>query len=78
MKKSFKILAQLSHFITMLFGIALGLTLSILYQHYLGLFLVALTPIIVILVLMSICLRAYSVFLWKNGNYDSYFVNKDL
>lgn len=70
MNKSFKILAFLSHFITMLFGIALGLTLCILYQHYLGLFIVDLTPAIVILVLISIGLRAYSIFLWKNGNYD--------
>ena len=28
-----KILTQLSHFITMLFGIALGMTLTILYQY---------------------------------------------
>ena len=70
MKKSFKILAQLSHFITMLFGIALGLTLSILYQHYYGLFIVELTPIIILIVCTSIGLRAYSILLWKKGNYD--------
>ena len=70
MKKSFKILAQLSHFITMLFGIALGLTFSILYQHDYGLFIVELTPAIVLIVLISVGLRAYSIFLWKKGNYD--------
>lgn len=70
MKKSFKILVQLSHFITMLFGIALGLTFSILYQHYYGLFIVELTPTIVLIVLFSVGLRAYSIFLWKKGNYD--------
>ncbi len=32
-KMTLKILIQLSHFITMLFGIALGMTLTILYQY---------------------------------------------
>ena len=30
---SLKGLTQLSHFITMMFGIALGMTLCLLYQH---------------------------------------------
>ena len=30
---TFKFLAQLSHFITMLFGIALGMTICLLYQY---------------------------------------------
>ena len=30
---SLKRLAQLSHFITMMFGVALGMTFSLLYQH---------------------------------------------
>ena len=32
-KMSLKALTQLSHFITMMFGIALGMTLCLLYQH---------------------------------------------
>ena len=41
--KSFKRFAQLSHFITMMFGIALGITICMLYQHFFAIFVVGLT-----------------------------------
>ena len=35
---SLKFLAQLSHFVTLMFGVALGITLCILYQFKIGIF----------------------------------------
>ena len=65
-----KVLTQLSHFVTLLFGIALGMSLCLLYQHYITLFIFDLSPIILLIVFISICLRAYTHYLWKIGNYN--------
>ena len=67
---TFKVLAQLSHFITMLFGIALGMTFCLLYQYTTKIFIFDLTPVILLLVLISSILRAYTMFLWKKNKYD--------
>ena len=40
---SLKFLAQLSHFVTLIFGVALGITLCILYQFKFGIFIEELT-----------------------------------
>ena len=47
---SLKLLAQLSHFITMMFGIALGIALCILYQYRIGIFIEDLTLFVIFLV----------------------------
>ena len=47
---TFKFLAQLSHFITMLFGIALGMTICLLYQYTTKIFIFYLTSIILLIV----------------------------
>ena len=65
-----KVLTQLSHFVTLLFGIAFGMSLCLLYQHLVTIFIFDLSPIILLIVLVSICLRVYTHFLWKAGNYD--------
>ena len=69
--RSFKSLAILSHSITMFFGIALGMTICITYQHYIGLFLYKLLPYIIFIVVVSIILRAYFILAWKKMGYNS-------
>ena len=73
---TFKVLAQLSHFITMLFGIALGMTICLLYQYTTKIFIFDLTPIILLIVLISSTLRAYTMVLWKRDNYDAKVFDK--
>ena len=67
-----KILTQLSHFITMLFGIALGMTLTILYQYVnQGVYLIIMDlylPIIII-TFIGVVLRIITIFIWKNKDY---------
>ena len=72
---SLKVLTQLSHFITMMFGIALGMTLCILYQHMVQIIIFDLSPIILLIIFISGCLRVYTLFLWKEGNYNHKLLN---
>ena len=69
--RSFKSLAILSHSITMFFGIALGMTICITYQHYIGLFLYNLLPYIIFILVLSIILRVYFILAWKKMGYNS-------
>ena len=71
---TFKVLAQLSHFITMLFGIALGMTICLLYQYTTKIFIFDLTP--TILLIISSILRVYTMFLWKKNKYDAKIFSK--
>ena len=70
---SLKRLAQLSHFITMMFGVALGMTLSILYQHMVKIIITDLSLIILFIVFFGIILRAYTLFIWRKENYNLKF-----
>ena len=67
---SLKRLAQLSHFITMMFGVALGMTLSIFYQHMVKIIITDLSLIILFIVFFSIIFRAYTLFIWRKENYN--------
>jgi len=73
---SLKSLAQLSHFITMMFGIALGIALSILYQFRIGIFIEDLTLLVIVLVFLSGGLRVYTLFLWNKYNLNSKIFRK--
>ena len=73
---TFKLLAQLSHFITMLFGIALGMTICLLYQYTTKIFIFDLTPFILLIVIISSILRVYTMFLWKKNKYDAKIFSK--
>ena len=73
---SLKLLAQLSHFVTMMFGIALGIALCILYQYKIGIFIEDLTLVVIFLVLLSGGLRFYTLFLWNRYNLDSKIFKK--
>ena len=67
-----KILTQLSHFITMLFGIALGMTLTILYQYVnqgVDLIIMNLYLPIIIITFIGVVLRIITIFIWKNNDY---------
>tara|TARA_A100001015_G_scaffold267460_1_gene317505 strand:- start:143 stop:373 length:231 start_codon:yes stop_codon:yes gene_type:complete len=66
--KTFKRFAQLSHFISMMFGIALGITICMLYQHFFAIFIVGLTPFVILIVIISGFLRLYTVLLWRKRN----------
>ena len=70
---SLKRLAQLSHFITMMFGVALGMTFSLLYQHMVKIIINDLSLIILFIVFFSIILRAYTLFIWTKNNYNLKF-----
>ena len=70
---SLKRLAQLSHFITMLFGVALGMTLSLLYQYMVKIIITDLSVIILFIVFFSVILRAYTLFVWKKEDYNLKF-----
>jgi len=72
---SLKLLTQLSHFITMMFGIALGMTLCLLYQFKVKVFIDDLIPYILLIILMSGCMRIYTLLLWKKNNYSSKIFN---
>ena len=68
-----KILTQLSHFITMLFGIALGMTLTILYQYVnqgVDLIIIDLYLPIIIITFIGVVLRIITIFIWKNKDYN--------
>ena len=73
---SLKLLAQFSHFITMMFGIALGIALCILYQYRIGIFIEDLTLFVIILVFLCGGLRGYTLYLWSKYNLDSKIFNK--
>ena len=70
---SLKRLAQLSHFITMMFGVALGMTFSLLYQHMIKIIITDLSLIILFIVFFSIIVRVYTLFIWKKENYNLKF-----
>ena len=67
--KSFKRFAQLSHFISMMFGIALGITICMLYQHFFAIFIIGLSPLVVLIVILGACLRLFTILLWRKNNY---------
>ena len=68
---SLKILIQLSHFITLMFGIALGVTLCILYQFKIGIFIEDLTSVVLLIIFFSAVLRIYTLYLMKKNNLRS-------
>ena len=73
---SLKLLAQLSHFVTMMFGIALGIALCVFYQYRIGIFIEDLTIFVIFLIFLSVGLRIYTLFLWSKYNLDSKIFNK--
>ena len=67
---SIKFLTQLSHFITMMFGIALGMTLCLLYQYSFKIFIFDLAPFIIFIVIFSSFLRILTIYIWKKNNFN--------
>jgi len=72
---SLKLLTQLSHFITMMFGIAFGMTLCLLYQHMVQIIIFDLSIVILLIIFFSGLLRIYTLALWKKGNYNQKMFN---
>ena len=75
---SLKTLIQLSHFITLMFGIALGVTLCILYQFKIGIFIEDLTLLVLLIVFICAMLRIYTLYLMKKNNLKSIIFGKNL
>jgi len=75
---SLKALAQLSHLITMMFGVALGIAICILYQFKVGIFIENLSPIVILIIIVSGLLRAYTLFIWRKHDLKSKFFDKSL
>ena len=75
---SLKFLAKLSHFITMMFGIALGMTICILYQFKVGIFIDSLSPVVVFIIIVSGLLRGYTLFIWKSKDLESKIFDQSL
>ena len=74
---SLKLLTQLSHFITMIFGIALGMSLCMLYQYQVNLFISDLSPLIVGITFLGIILRIYTHIVWNNKKYKFHDIFKN-
>ena len=75
---SLKFLAQLSHFITMMFGIAFGMAICILYQFKVGIFIDRLSPLVVFIIIVSGLLRGYTLFIWKSKDLESKIFDQSL
>ena len=73
---SLKLIAQLSHFTTMMFGVALGISLCILYQYRIGIFIEDIAPFVIFLVLLSGALRVYTLYLCRKYNLNSKIFKK--
>ena len=73
---SLKLLTKLSHFITMMFGIAFGMALCIFYQFKVELNIIELSPIIVIIMIIGSILRIYTLYIWKKNDYNSKLFNE--
>ncbi len=72
---SMKSLAQLSHFITMMFGIAFGMTICLLYQHMVHIIIFDLSIIILLIIAFSVFLRIYTIIIWKKNDYFQKILN---
>ena len=75
---SLKFLAQLSPFITMMFGIAFGMAICILYQFKVGIFIDRLSPVVVFIIIVSGLLRGYTLFIWKSKDLESKIFDQSL
>ncbi len=75
---SLKFLAQLSHFITMMFGIAFGMAICILYQFKVGIFIDRLSTVVVFIIIVSGLLRGYTLFIWKSKDLESKIFDQSL
>ena len=67
-----KMLTQLSHFITLLFGISFGMTIAIYVEYLVNNAIVAisiLTWLIILIMILAIALRIVSIYLWKKNKH---------
>lgn len=67
-----KMLTQLSHFITLLFGISFGMTIAIYVEYLVNNAIVAisiLTWLIILIMILAIALRIVSIYFWKKNKH---------
>ena len=67
-----KMLTQLSHFITLLFGISFGMTIAIYVEYLVNDAIIAisiLTWSIILIMILAIALRIASIYFWKKNKH---------
>ena len=67
-----KMLTQLSHFITLLFGISFGMTIAIYVEYLFNNAIIAvsfLTWSIILIMILAIALRIVSIYFWKKNKH---------
>ena len=67
-----KMLTQLSHFITLLFGISFGMTIAIYVEYLVNDAIIAisiLTWSIILIMILAIALRIVSIYFWKKNKH---------
>ena len=67
-----KMLTQLSHFITLLFGMSFGMTIAIYVEYLVNNAIVAisiLTWLIILIMILAIALRIVSIYFWKKNKH---------
>ena len=67
-----KMLTQLSHFITLLFGISFGMTIAIYVEYLVNDAIIAisiLTWSIILIMILAIALRIVSIYFWKKNEH---------
>ena len=69
-----RFLIFLSHLVTLMFGVALGMSLCLLYQYMVKIFIFDLSATILLIVFVSTLLRVYTVIVW---NKKKYILNQD-
>ena len=65
-------LTQLSHFITLLFGISFGMTIAIYVEYLVNDAIIAisiLTWSIILIMILAIALRIVSIYFWKKNEH---------
>tara|TARA_Y100001980_G_C14488312_1_gene265739 strand:- start:758 stop:1003 length:246 start_codon:yes stop_codon:yes gene_type:complete len=75
---SIKLLAKISHLTSLIFGVALGISFSILYQHFYAIFVSKLSIYVLGLVLVAVILRLSTILIWKQYNIDFTKLNQIL
>jgi len=77
-KVSIKFLIKISHLTTLIFGVALGLSFSILYQHFYAIFVSNLSIYVLGLVVIGVILRILTFLMWKQYNINFNELNQFL
>ena len=77
-KVSIKLLSTISHLTTLIFGVALGLSSAIYYQHFYAIFVSKLSIHVAGMVIIAVILRLLTILMWNQYNTDFTKLNQFL